>query len=248
MAYSHVRFCATGLFLLLGCMGFVPGTAFGEPQPQITIRVNDYAGVSPETLLSAERIAAGVFAQAGVQASFFNHSTLQPLTPEASAAEAQRTLQLSHFQLSIYPRDRAETFHLPDGVLGFAPGNGPDRQMAYVFLNRVDRVFYSQIDRPRSRIYARLPQILGYAMAHELGHLILNMSGHSSLGIMRGEWDCNDLRDAGQGHLLFTPGQARILRTESARRFLAIRGNSNPFPDSSVPDAPLALQFAPSAQ
>ena len=232
MVCSHVRFWIIASVLLLGLFGLMPSAASAAPQAQITIRVHDYAGVSDATLLSAEKIAVQVFAQAGVQASFINHSAGEPVTPEVSAEEAQQTLQLSHFQLSIYPRDRAETFHLPDGVMGFAPGKGADRQLVYIFMNQVQATFDRQVDRPRARLYASLPQILGYAMAHELGHLILNMPSHSSLGIMRGTWNSNDLRDLGQGYLLFTPDQAQVLRAESARRFVSTRDILNPFPDS----------------
>jgi len=54
--------------------------------------------------------------------------------------------------------------------------------------------------------------ILGTVIAHEIGHLLLGTNSHSSKGIMRGQWEGSDLREAGEGKLGFTSEQARRLR------------------------------------
>ena len=57
--------------------------------------------------------------------------------------------------------------------------------------------------------------VLAHAMAHEVGHLLLP-HGHSDTGLMRADWDADDLWSAANGELNFTAGQA-----ESIRRLLA---------------------------
>jgi hypothetical protein len=54
--------------------------------------------------------------------------------------------------------------------------------------------------------------ILGHAIAHEIGHLLLPGNGHSVSGIMRARWDQKEWMLLRQGNLNFTPEQARLLR------------------------------------
>ena len=54
--------------------------------------------------------------------------------------------------------------------------------------------------------------ILGHAMAHELGHMVLGQPGHSQSGIMMETIQQNALKRAEKGHLLFTPQQAAQMR------------------------------------
>jgi len=61
-------------------------------------------------------------------------------------------------------------------------------------------------------------RILGEMMAHELGHVLLNLASHSHTGIMKGLWDLGDLWNAEYGSLLFTKEEAASLRTEAVRR------------------------------
>jgi len=63
-----------------------------------------------------------------------------------------------------------------------------------------------------------MPQILGHAIAHEVGHLLLNRQVHSPHGIMRGEWGFADFRDMTEGMFLFTPQQTEFLRADARRR------------------------------
>jgi len=65
---------------------------------------------------------------------------------------------------------------------------------------------------------ASLSQILGLAIAHELGHLLLRSNAHWLTGIMQAQWRAKDLQRASKGLLLFTPEQTQIIRAEVLRR------------------------------
>lgn len=64
-----------------------------------------------------------------------------------------------------------------------------------------------------------LGDLLGHAVAHELGHILLGTSGHTSAGIMRARWESEELRRLSHSGLVFLPGQltaaiSRLLLTE----------------------------------
>jgi len=72
--------------------------------------------------------------------------------------------------------------------------------------------------------------LLGLAMAHEMGHVLLRTLGHSGEGIMQARWRPKDLRDSEHGLLLFTPEQGQLMRNEVARRVLGRLGAQAPQP------------------
>jgi len=219
MSSGSIRWLTLELMLSLKLMG-LGSLAAASPRDEavVVVHVHDYAEVPKATLLDAERTASRIFEKAGVLAVFDNVPGEQTRTREASAGEYQQPRELPQFHLNLYSRTKSEEFKVPRTALGLAPGAGPDRQTVYVFYDRVQHVFERQLRPTNDVIYANRAQILGHAMAHELGHVILNISVHAPQGIMRGEWNEKDLRDAGEGYLLFTPGQAEVLRAEARRR------------------------------
>src|SRR3974377_268085 len=98
---------------------------------------------------------------------------------------------------------------------------GPDREMVYVSGSRVEAFYWKMLSAhgngPTAPQVSKA-QILGHAIAHEVGHLLLNLEVHSERGIMRGEWGRAEMWDAAYGMLLFTPEQAELLRADVRRR------------------------------
>ena len=61
--------------------------------------------------------------------------------------------------------------------------------------------------------------LLGYVVAHELGHLLLGLDSHSADGVMRAKWDFAALQQVAHGTLIFSANEAERMR---ARYLLAI--------------------------
>ena len=55
-------------------------------------------------------------------------------------------------------------------------------------------------------------QVLGIALAHEIGHALLPPPSHSTSGIMRPSWEGDALRHAINGDIAFTDRQAALMR------------------------------------
>jgi len=54
--------------------------------------------------------------------------------------------------------------------------------------------------------------VLGHALAHEIGHLLLPVGSHSQAGIMRERLSSEDWRAAEMGRLLFAKKEAKAMR------------------------------------
>jgi hypothetical protein len=194
----------------------------------ITIHVRDYAEVDAKILAQAKQVAAEIFKKAGVETHWID-------VPEISQALSDlpdRDSPLSSdLHLHILSQRMSNRLALPDNVMGLAPGKGPDRRLVYVFYGYVTRLALRQA----RQTHATVGHILGEMIAHELGHILLNLPAHSEIGIMRGDWDLKDLCNVAYGLLFFTQQQAEVIRTEVVRR--------NSQQTSAVESANLAFEF-----
>ena len=139
-----------------------------------------------------------------------------------SSPTGQANLDQIDYVLRILPRSRAA---LKDSALGEALPCPPDE--AVCFAN----VFYNRVEQRTEVERISLEQVLGHAMAHELGHLLLGSNSHSSTGIMSGKWRAEELKRAAKGDLLFTPQQARIIHDHALAK---IKQREAPQPSTSA--------------
>lgn len=211
---------ALGLALTgFGGSGWAAPPGLLKTNPAITIRVYDYAEVDRQILREAERTAASVFRKAGVESRWVDSAEAARSAPWNPATKG--SFNPSDILLDIIAGVMVERLGLPDGVIGVAPGAEPGRRLAYVFYDRIESLAAREMPRRAHENIcesASTAQILGYAMAHEIGHLLLNLKTHSDAGIMRGNWDGKTLQDACYGYLLFTSQQAGAIRAEAHRR------------------------------
>jgi len=175
----------------------------------MTLRVRDYSHLNRSILLGAEQEATGILAQAGVSARW----TDCPTSPGdlASFPNCQPPWQANDYVMNVMPDSMAVLLGKSDDALGLATecGMGPSCT-ASVFFDRVSKLAGG--DRASAQV------VLGRAMAHELGHLLLGANSHSPTGIMRGHWSPREFRLDARLDLLFTTGQSRRMKTRLAER------------------------------
>ncbi len=175
----------------------------------MTLRVRDYSHLNRSILLGAEQEATGILAQAGVSARW----TDCPTSPGdlASFPNCQPPWQANDYVMNVIPDSMAVLLGKSDDALGLATecGMGPSCT-ASVFFDRVSKLAGG--DRASAQV------VLGRAMAHELGHLLLGANSHSPTGIMRGHWSPREFRLDARLDLLFTTGQSRRMKTRLAER------------------------------
>jgi hypothetical protein len=99
-------------------------------------------------------------------------------------------------------------------------GGGAD-SMGYALLadefNSIAAAYFHRAVELEGSNYAGRGEILGAIMAHEIGHL-LGVTRHSDAGIMRGDWQDQELKSIAKGRLGFTEDQARVIDAAIVRR------------------------------
>jgi hypothetical protein len=215
------RWQLTMALILAGITGVVENATASPLKPSLTLTIHiyNYADVAPQTLIEAERVAAGIFQRAKVNVRWVN-------APATSGNNQENTtdrgpFDLSHIWIKILSGQMAERFNLRNDAMGFAPGSGCERGIAFVAYNHVEALALQQTKarfEGNTPINATTGQILAHAVAHEIGHLLLDLPFHSETGIMRGDWDLKDLQSIAYGYLNFTARQAAAIRGEVARR------------------------------
>ena len=203
--------CLSLSFLLVtNATGFA-GTDFENPKPalRLTIRVFNYAQVPSETWDFAKRIAKRIFDRTGVE-TFWLECSLSvegTLTP----ADCELPESRSDHILRLVPASAATRAQFGAGTLGIAaqPEKGTPATAS---------VFYSRVQELAKGGTAPVPVILGHAVAHEIGHLLLGSNSHSPLGLMRAQWSRQDLRNAATDNLLFTREETEAMREVVLKR------------------------------
>jgi hypothetical protein len=203
-----------GLGLLLSANAMILGAAPQDGKTgqglRITVRVYDYAQVMPGTLRQAEEEPSRIFHLARVDLEWLDCPTSVEEAPEYPACGPP--LGAMAVDLRILPQSMAARLRSSGEQVGFAlPSTHPGRaSAAWVFYHRVE-VLAEGKDASES-------QILGHAIAHEIGHLLLGPDRHSDHGIMRANWGPRDLQEAARGQLVFTTEQGERIRREVRAR------------------------------
>ncbi|HSB15585.1 MAG TPA: hypothetical protein VLE22_14095 [Bryobacteraceae bacterium] len=166
--------------------------AEGGPLP---IFVHDMAGVPDEVLSTARGEMARILSDAGVRVAWLDSANGRPA---------------GTIILRIVP---ATLDYVDKAALGLALLSGPEAVYATISYPRVQRCIARQFISTASA-----GQVLGHAMAHEVGHILLGAGSHSENGLMRPTWDERALNDVSKGILGFSRDEARHIQGEVDRR------------------------------
>jgi len=152
--------------------------------PALRVELRNDARVAGDGLDLARPYVEEIYARAGVRIVW---------VPD----ESQVTVVLKR-------RPSDDLMHRLQDAMGLTPGGDTERgRLAFVFINRVNAI--------ASGYGAARFVVLGAAIAHELGHLLLSKE-HTTSGIMQRYLNQADFRALREGRLLFTEIQAEMLR------------------------------------
>ena len=207
-----IRLLAVGFLILLTASAAEPeGTRldFSQPRPKLTVRIYDYAGLAPRTLELARRQTAAIFGRAGVRWDWQQCRTSDDSPPSDPGCKQRVGPHL--IQLRLHPRNM--TREIAGGLAEYgyaAPVRNGYGIIAGVYVDRAELT--------AREVGLDLHVVLGYLMAHEIGHLLLGVESHSREGVMRAKWTDREMHLARIGALEFTERQAERMQFQAAAR------------------------------
>jgi len=185
---------------------------YGTEQPaRIRVRNYNLANVPALEMAKAKDQAAHVFASAGIVLEWEDGDRNAD-----EAREVDMSVARPNMTPSVLGTELIDTRILPQapptvsrGILG----------MALPFASRGIRVtvYANSIGDVAQRLGVSHGHLLGATLAHEIGHILLGSSTHSSNGIMRERWTADEYRSIGMGTLRFVADEARRIRATLLR-------------------------------
>ncbi len=177
----------------------------------VVIRLYDIATGDIEGRAAAMRLVAAMMADAGVSVDWRDCS-------RGGDAHPCRTVRGAHDLvvriMPVFVPRTGDVVREPDGdsdvQLGFAAVDpaGQGNVMATIYYDRVLLV--------ARRAGLGVSDLLGRAMAHEIGHLLLRVPGHNRSGLMRAVWTDAELAQNRRDDWSFT--EAERLQSQAVAR------------------------------
>jgi hypothetical protein len=190
--------------VVLGALAPLPCAAAPAADDRIIVRTYDSAAVLDADRAAAIDVANAILNEAGVHVLWLPCGAIVPgtgnepcLTPLAANEIAVR-----------FVGPPAAPAPSSNGVaLGFSLIDRKTRfgSLATIYVERVERL--------ASACGMEVTTLLGRAVAHEIGHLLLGTTGHAPTGLMRAVWPREMLEGDRTSDFLFTPRDTRALHT-----------------------------------
>ena len=188
----------------------------------VTIQIHDYVHLPPAALMAASDVVTHIYNSIGVQTDWLAPMRQEPFRSGGSArggsasrgSSARRNppyVPIAQITVIVLTPEMAIRGHIPEGILGFAAvaTDGGIGRIAYVIYDRVrQQAATGAIDET---------SLFGFVMAHEIGHLLLGPGSHADAGLMKGDWDREDLRRFWMVTPQFSPREAADVRSALAR-------------------------------
>ena len=178
-----------------------PLAAGDDGQDSVVVRVYDYAALPAFERENGMAVAQNIFRSAGIVVRWTDCSPAIKSGNDAPGCEGP--LAATGVILNIVRRPLPECAHesLGCAVQDAKSGRG---MTAYVFAQRLEETV-------QMGGTARF-RLLGFAMAHELGHLLLGADAHSQNGIMQPNLSPRRMAEA-SGGVTFSLEQAHRMRS-----------------------------------
>ena len=154
----------------------------GLPRPSVVIRYYKNS-VGAEEFGAARRLAGHILDRAGITVVWLRcGGTPDPIAPECARVPGRNELILQVVPAS----DMNSTMHRQSLGFSLIDQDRATGTVATVYADRVAAL--------AGAVGATRHTVLGRAMAHEIGHLLMGTCGHSARGLMRAIWSRAELR------------------------------------------------------
>jgi hypothetical protein len=194
MSYAWLAIAArTGWSIAFAMLMIVmSAAASGAETHRVVVRVYETSIGDRLTRTAAIRTASSIVELAGISVEWHD------CTENGRRPACQDTRRTGNFIARIMPT-------LAPGTLSRKPSiaaldmQGEEPSLGFAVVDPETRagematLFRDQIDTVARRTGVAGSELLGRALAHEVGHLLLGVRGHSRTGIMRAVWTADEL-------------------------------------------------------
>lgn len=187
-------------------------TGKSESQPnaailRLTINVYNQAGIEDKVLRKASQEAGRIFDELGISTEWLD---CPPTSVQLPGSPACQQVGFDIISLRIFPRLNPIQGGFRKTHMGVALVEEQGRVYASIFFQRVMDVAES----------GKVPteKVLGHAVAHEIGHLLLGSNSHSAAGLMKANWHPGDLKLLSMGRFHFSPKEGSVMRADVVSR------------------------------
>lgn len=203
----------------IGTARFAAAGPHDDQQVPVTIQIHDYCHVSNASLARAREVVTAIYERVGVHVEWTGVIEQSEKRPQSAPRASSSHVPIAQVTVIILTPTMAARVHVEEGALGFAavPEEG---------MGRIAYAIYGRIRDTAARAAMREDDLLGFAMAHEIAHLLLPRGAHSDSGIMRGHWNVEDLRRIDVLNLDFSPQQASTMRDTLTHNSPTIAANA----------------------
>jgi hypothetical protein len=185
------------VFVLLSVIG-IPSVTRGAVTAwtAVVVRVYDANGVIAGTNRRALDQAGKALQAASIDVIW----RLCPASPSCDAAIAPGEFAIRIVRAPVPPRE-VGAVALGDAMIDTRAGTGV---LATVYIDRIERLAHDAGVDSRA--------LLGRAIAHELGHLLLATTTHGPVGLMRAHWSQDEVRRGQPRDWNFAPPELAAIR------------------------------------
>jgi hypothetical protein len=171
----------------------------------------------------------GLFVAALLTVAVHNTAEVPDATVNSAKGEVERIFGAASVSIAWVRTIEPGTFGI-QVTLRRRPGGGPGAMAPSALGTTVGDdhrqggssfVFYERVLKFAHDHHRSVDVILAYAIAHEIGHVLLPAPAHSPTGLMKAEWSDDDIRHLGSDPQPFTVDQALLISSALEARVAA---------------------------
>jgi hypothetical protein len=193
------------LILAVAAVGSQAAADQASANDTIALRVYNAYGLSSSDLDTARIVVRQVFRAAGVQTIWRDCSGNR----HESCSER---LSANEIIVRLIRSPNGPRVSSPDHTLGVSLIQSERGGGSYT------SVYPDRVDAIADRFGSERNLLLGRAIAHEVGHVLLGMTGHPVTGLMRAHWSERPLQATVPGDWIFSSVEAQQLRDATRTR------------------------------
>jgi len=167
----------------------------------VAIRTYNYAAVSAEHLAAARQESARIFERAGIALEWIECRVPGGIDGAACTEPLLAGRDLMLRLVDRQPVRGERIVPLGESML--------DKEQRSGVLMTIDVL---PVRAVAEQAFTAIPTLLGRAIAHEIGHLLLGSAAHPRSGLMRATWSRDELRGLKPAHWGFSAREAAQMR------------------------------------